>query len=187
MAPSRKNNQELLIESAIEVFGKHGYVGAGVQEIVAGAGLKKPTLYYHFGSKEGLWDAVIDYLIGDFEEFFAGRFKRGRTFAASVNRLLDIIENYDREYPSRFRVLFLFALTGSEEQNRTRHEKYSNSKGHPIVQVFEQAGYRPAGPRFLLTSALLQAFIFNLATGLGDFRDRKQLQESIRAIESLDK
>ncbi len=41
------------------LFDKHGYHGAGLREICDLAGCKMPTLYYHYGDKETLYDEVV--------------------------------------------------------------------------------------------------------------------------------
>lgn len=47
-----------LLAVATALFSWRGYDGVGTQEIVGSAGLTKPTLYHHFGSKAGLLEAV---------------------------------------------------------------------------------------------------------------------------------
>jgi TetR/AcrR family transcriptional regulator len=49
-----------LLKAAGEVFAQKGYATASVREIVERAGLTKPALYYHFGSKEGILLAIVD-------------------------------------------------------------------------------------------------------------------------------
>jgi AcrR family transcriptional regulator len=48
-----------LLRSGVQVFNRKGYGAASVREIVELAGVTKPALYYHFGSKEGLLRAVL--------------------------------------------------------------------------------------------------------------------------------
>ena len=52
-------NRERLLEAALSLFYEKGYDAVGVQEIVEAAGVTKPTLYYYFGSKRGLLEAVL--------------------------------------------------------------------------------------------------------------------------------
>ena len=47
-----------ILDSALELFSAKGYEGVAVSELTTAAGISKPTLYYHFGSKEGLFEAV---------------------------------------------------------------------------------------------------------------------------------
>ena len=49
-----------LLHAAVRVFDRKGYAGASVREVAELAGVTKPTLYYHFGSKEGMLRAVLD-------------------------------------------------------------------------------------------------------------------------------
>jgi len=55
-----KNSVKQTIEArALELFSAKGYEGVSVSELTEAAGITKPTLYYYFGSKEGLFEAVI--------------------------------------------------------------------------------------------------------------------------------
>jgi AcrR family transcriptional regulator len=45
--------------AAARLFAARGYDATPVREIVEAAGVTKPTLYYHFGSKEGLAQALV--------------------------------------------------------------------------------------------------------------------------------
>ncbi|HZV36580.1 MAG TPA: TetR/AcrR family transcriptional regulator [Verrucomicrobiae bacterium] len=59
--------REQVLKAALEHFARRGYSGASIQEIVSAARLTKPTLYYYFKSKEGLFNALLD---SAYEEFF---------------------------------------------------------------------------------------------------------------------
>jgi len=49
-----------LLAAAARLFADHGYAGASVREICEAVGVTKPTLYYYFGSKGGLAQALFD-------------------------------------------------------------------------------------------------------------------------------
>ena len=49
-----------ILHCALHRFADCGYAGASVQEIVDAARVTKPALYYYFGSKSGLYQALID-------------------------------------------------------------------------------------------------------------------------------
>lgn len=44
---------------ALSLFSARGYDGVGVRELCEAAGITKPSLYHHFGSKEGLLSAIL--------------------------------------------------------------------------------------------------------------------------------
>lgn len=55
-----RTTREKILEVATEMFSQRGYSACSVAEIVAGAGVTKPVLYYYFGSKEGLFRAILE-------------------------------------------------------------------------------------------------------------------------------
>ncbi len=55
---------ERLLAAAARLFADQGYAGAGTRELCAAAGVTQPTLYYHFGNKEGLCRALLERFLG---------------------------------------------------------------------------------------------------------------------------
>ena len=51
--------RDRLLCAAVELFARKGYAATTVREIVDAAGVTKPVLYYHFGSKEGVYLALM--------------------------------------------------------------------------------------------------------------------------------
>jgi len=49
-----------VMEAALRIFAERGYAAASVRDIAALAGVTKPVVYYHFGSKAGLYQALLD-------------------------------------------------------------------------------------------------------------------------------
>ncbi len=53
--------RDQLLTAALKKFAACGYAGTSVQDIVDAAKVTKPTLYYHFRNKAGLYQALLDY------------------------------------------------------------------------------------------------------------------------------
>jgi TetR/AcrR family transcriptional regulator len=66
MSASEHETPARILEQALTLFSQRGYGGTSVREICDAAGITKPTLYYFFGSKEGLYRALVD---GALEKF----------------------------------------------------------------------------------------------------------------------
>ncbi|MEW6303015.1 MAG: TetR/AcrR family transcriptional regulator [Verrucomicrobiota bacterium] len=49
-----------ILKSAEKKFAERGFAGTSVQDIIAGTRFTKPTLYYYFKSKEGLFKALLE-------------------------------------------------------------------------------------------------------------------------------
>jgi TetR/AcrR family transcriptional regulator len=54
------NTRERILEVAYAVFAEHGYAGTSVRRICARAEVNAAAMHYHWGSKERLWQAVIE-------------------------------------------------------------------------------------------------------------------------------
>jgi len=59
------SSREAILDSATEVFMESGFSGARVDEIARRARANKAMIYYHFGSKQDLYRAVLLGLFGD--------------------------------------------------------------------------------------------------------------------------
>ncbi len=63
-APQKRaeETRRRLLDAATEAFAAVGFDGIGVAAIEDRAGVRRRLLAYHFGSKDGLWRAVVDRL-----------------------------------------------------------------------------------------------------------------------------
>ncbi len=52
--------KEQLLDTAVELFARHGFGGATTAELAKAAGVTEPIIYRHFRSKKDLFIAVID-------------------------------------------------------------------------------------------------------------------------------
>jgi TetR/AcrR family transcriptional regulator len=103
---------ERILRAAMREFAKHGYAGARVERILRRANVSPRSLYYHFGSKRGLYDAVRERLRSQhFQDFV-----NGVTDEPLVDRLL---ANVDVAMTPRWqqwsRMLMWEALDGGDD------------------------------------------------------------------------
>ncbi len=56
--PENASGRERLLAAAVPLFAAKGYAATSVRDILRAAGVTAPVLYYHFGSKEGLFLAL---------------------------------------------------------------------------------------------------------------------------------
>lgn len=59
--------RQAILDAALEVFLEHGFVGAGMDQVAAGAGVSKVTIYHHFSDKQRLFVAVVEAAISEAE------------------------------------------------------------------------------------------------------------------------
>ena len=55
------DKREIIITTAMNLFGQKGFDGTSVRQIAAGAGVNLAMINYYFGSKEKLFESVVEY------------------------------------------------------------------------------------------------------------------------------
>jgi AcrR family transcriptional regulator len=60
MTDSDTRTRRQILKRGLRLFAERGYAATAVQDIVDAAGVTKPTLYYYFGSKAGLYQALVE-------------------------------------------------------------------------------------------------------------------------------
>ena len=53
------------LPNAAKAFAEHGFEGTRIEHVVAATGIPKPTLYYHFSSKEEILSWLLEQLLQD--------------------------------------------------------------------------------------------------------------------------
>lgn len=69
--PHSGNGRERLIKTGLKMFAEQGFDGTTVRDLAAEAGVSFGLIRKHFGSKEGLRDAVEEYVLGELQSFYA--------------------------------------------------------------------------------------------------------------------
>ncbi|AHM05649.1 Transcriptional regulator RutR of pyrimidine catabolism (TetR family) [Roseibacterium elongatum DSM 19469] len=59
----QKKNRHAILDAALEVFSRHGFRGATLDQIAGEAGLSKPNLLYYFSSKEAIFVTLLSGLM----------------------------------------------------------------------------------------------------------------------------
>ncbi len=76
-AQRRSATRRALLDAGRELFAARGFAGAGQEEIVERAGVTRGALAHHFGTKQGLFRAVVESLEGELAEHIATAAMRG--------------------------------------------------------------------------------------------------------------
>jgi AcrR family transcriptional regulator len=93
---------------AARLFAAHGYDATSVRMIVEAAGVTKPTLYYHFGSKDGLAHALLTVPLAGLVTTLRAILDERSDPVATLERTFETHFAFCREDPDRLR--FLYAL-----------------------------------------------------------------------------
>ena len=129
---SRRDTAKRIWEAADELFCDRGYEGVSVSDIATRAGVNKALVFYHFQSKEGLFEQVVSRYYDAHRMALASAFESGGTVGERLHRLVDAyldFMNQNRRYA---------ALVQQEVADRETHPLIARHL-RPLFDWFEQA------------------------------------------------
>ncbi|MBA3301710.1 MAG: TetR/AcrR family transcriptional regulator [Thermoleophilaceae bacterium] len=158
-APERR---ALIEEAAEEVFARRGYHSASLGEIAAAAGISKPVIYDHFGSKRDLHLSLLEKTRDAlFERLATGAGQNpGERFRAA----LDAFFQYVELHPYAWRMLFR-ETTGNPEVVAA-HVRVQAQADERIAQVLAAGGLMTMDP--MMTAVLVKNATNGLAIWWGE-------------------
>lgn len=84
--------RQKLIKAGLKLFGERGFHGTSVRDVAAEAGVSFGLIRKYFGTKEGLRDAVEDYVVVELQQFYEDFFRaRSASPDAAVQRVMDFV------------------------------------------------------------------------------------------------
>jgi len=94
----RERTRHEILAAAREEFARHGLSGARVEAIAARTSTVKRMIYYYFGSKEGLYLAVLEEAYADIRRFEAELNLDDYPPAEAIRRLIEFTFDYDEAH-----------------------------------------------------------------------------------------
>lgn len=77
---NERNTRQRLLREAMRLFLRDGYDSVATRQVCEAAGVTQPSLYHHFGSKEGLYFAAIAEWFSDLRDSMTRAIADGETF-----------------------------------------------------------------------------------------------------------
>ncbi|MDO1508846.1 MULTISPECIES: TetR/AcrR family transcriptional regulator [unclassified Neisseria] len=127
--------RQKILETAYQTFYRQGFHACGVELLAAQANTTKRTLYAHFGSKEGLIEAVLQYRHEQFIQNMVDalvRYEEQQTAYA----YLDFISNWTQS-ADFYGCMFINACAEYSDKASIPHQKSSRHKSE-IRQILRQ-------------------------------------------------
>jgi len=115
MLTTDSTTRQQVLQAALKKFADCGYEGASVQDIVEAAKVTKPTLYYYFGNKKELYQALVDYAHDERLRLMEAAAERGRTLADKLVEILAALFEFLQNNRELMRIAFATAFAAPGE------------------------------------------------------------------------
>lgn len=130
--------RESILKAAYKVFAKHGYAGGRVEQISRAAKSYDRMIYYYFGSKEGLFVAVIEEAYRRFNEAESALALDLSRPAEALREVIGFIWRYYQRNPEFITLLNNENLHGGRHISRSlRAREYSSPAIGILAQVLQ--------------------------------------------------
>ena len=114
--------RQQIIESASIVFAEFGYSGGSIRTIAERVGASPATLIQHFGSKEGLLQAVLEDWDRQTREMLVSAGRTGLAFFEAIHELMN--------FHLQHRALLELFVTMTAEATSTSHPAHDFIRRH---------------------------------------------------------
>ncbi|MET3862598.1 AcrR family transcriptional regulator [Dietzia sp. 2505] len=121
----RPSRRHLIVQAAVRVFSRKGFAEAAIQEIAQEAGMVPTAVYYHFASKEELFESALGYAMD--ASSAAAQTARPDDVSAGPESFRDVLGavwDWTAEHPNSARMLFLQMAGGATPGTRLLTREY---------------------------------------------------------------
>jgi AcrR family transcriptional regulator len=109
-----RRTRDNILAAALAIFADKGFSGANIADIVAAAQTTKPMIYYHFGSKEGLFAAVLEHVYAGMRAFEQSLQLDPLPPAAAMARLVEASFDCHAAHPDWIRLISTANIHGAK-------------------------------------------------------------------------
>lgn len=123
----RPSRRHLIVKAAVRVFSKKGFAEASIQEIAEEAGMVPTAVYYHFSSKEELFESALGYAMD--ASSAAAQNARPDDVSGDADTFRDVVSavwDWTAEHPNSARMLFLQMAGGATPGTRLLAKEYED-------------------------------------------------------------
>lgn len=126
---NHSDTKRQILDAAARIFAHRGYAAASVQEIVDAAKVSKPALYYYFGDKAGLYQALVDEAHDARHERVRAAAARGHDLRSRLVEALSALFDFVHARQELVRIAFATTLAAPGElpEGLCRAEKCQRS------------------------------------------------------------
>ena len=158
-----KRARNSILNAAIELFAQKGYAGCSIREICQAAGITKPVLYYHFRSKEQLYQELM---MDIFNQTKKNLLRLSKFRGSLRDRLILYVANEfgnSRKDPSQVRLLFRMMFSPEGEYPHFNFvEEFQRERMTVAGFIREQRGKGSSRDPELISTALMGMMLIQI-------------------------
>jgi AcrR family transcriptional regulator len=144
--------REKILDAARTMFGNRGFDATSIAEIGVGAGISKSVLYHYFGSKAGLYQALLEHDGQALIAFVAAAVPPPDEDAPRLRAGVDAFLTFLSEHPETWKLMT--RDPPADPQLRELHKRIDDSVGATLRHLLAAPAKRTARPELVDLVAL---------------------------------
>jgi len=150
---------ERLLDAALTEFSRRGFDGARLADIADIAGITRPSLLYHFASKEELYAATLDRAARGLSEMILQAVGAQGSFRDRVRFLVEGFLEFADRNPAICRLLLRAVVTDDQQDTRAVYVAQVGPLIDDVVRFFGNDGDADLRPGVPLRAGLMSVVV----------------------------
>ncbi|MBN1480491.1 TetR/AcrR family transcriptional regulator [candidate division KSB1 bacterium] len=129
------DTKENIFLAAAHLFAKRGYNGVSMREISEKSGVTKPTIYYYFGSKEGIYHELVDtgiqHVFSSFETILKDKMPAKDKLVVMTKKLFQ----FAVDYPEFAKFFMTLVTPFTDNAALVKFKKEAEKRGRILVTI----------------------------------------------------
>jgi AcrR family transcriptional regulator len=109
-AEQAKPRKEEILDVATRLFAERGYDGTSMNDVAERVGMRKASLFYHFATKDALYEAVLDRLVATLQTALEAIYVSSGTYQDRLDAVTDTVVTLLSSHPYAARLLLREAM-----------------------------------------------------------------------------
>jgi AcrR family transcriptional regulator len=105
-----RDRKDEILDIATHLFADRGYDGTSMNDVAERVGMRKASLFYHFTTKDALYEAALDRLVRRLSAALASAYAASGTFAERLETAADALTTVLSQRPLAARLLVREAI-----------------------------------------------------------------------------
>jgi len=125
-------------DAAAALFAEKGFTATSTREICEGAGVTKPVLYYHFGSKEELYETLVQEAFNEYQREVRRASRRGRTTREKLIETLRGMLAFARRHRNEYRLAVRMVVAPERESPAIDFIEMSRADERLLTEILRE-------------------------------------------------
>ncbi len=129
--------RESLLLHSLQLFSKYGYDNVGVRKILDEVGVKKPTLYHYFGSKQGLLKEILEIHYTKLMNLLNETKDKPDDIIYTLEKIAKAFFTFAKENRDFYKLYFSIVYSAEKSETKETNTEYYNEVHNFIKDYFK--------------------------------------------------